>query len=279
MFNDYFVINLAPTGVIPQKSDTPFVPVTKQEIIDEVACAIDLGVQMFHLHARDSSGKQSSDPALYGELIRGVRALKGGEQAVICVTTSGRDDPSYESRCKVLDLKGAEKPDMASLTLSSLNFAQTASINAPDTIRALADHMMASKIKPELEVFDLGMVNFIKVLAKEKRIEPPFYINVLLGNVFGAQPTLPQIAALVSALPDESTICFSGLGRFQLLSNQLGLLLADGVRVGLEDNIWFDNQRTTLASNAMLINRVKESAALLGKVLLPVDKLRSKLNL
>lgn len=274
-----FFINLACTGVIPTRASSGHVPLSHEEILADVAQGLALGVQMVHLHARDGNGVQTADPQPYGRLIEAIRALPGGRELIVGVTTSGRNDASFASRSQVLDLDGNARPDMASLTLSSMNFAQSASVNQPDTIRQLAGHMLARGIKPELEVFDAGMANFAGVLLKEGLLEPPLYVNVLLGNMAGAQADLLQLAAVLAALPTDCIVGIAGLGRFQLAANGLGLLAADGVRVGLEDNLWFDQLRTIPADNASLIQRVIAQATLLERPLISPLALRNSLGI
>lgn len=274
-----FFINLACTGVIPTKAMNPNTPLSHDEIVADVAQALTLGVQMVHVHARDHDGIHTADPRLYGRLVESIRDLPEGRELIVCVTTSGRQDASFVSRSGVLDLDGDARPDMASLTLSSMNFAQSASINQPDTIRRLAEHMRMRGIKPELEVFDAGMANFAGVLLKEGLLEAPLYVNVLLGNMAGAQADLLQLAAILAALPEGCIVGVAGLGRFQLAANSLGLLVADGVRVGLEDNLWFDQQRTIAADNGALIQRVIAQATLLERPLISRAALRHKLGI
>ncbi|MDQ5770897.1 3-keto-5-aminohexanoate cleavage protein [Thiothrix subterranea] len=273
------IINLACTGVIPTKEMTPYIPLTTNEILSDVEQAIKLGVQMVHIHARDEQSKHTSDPEQYGEIISSIRKLPHGKDMIICVTTSGRSDADFAKRTQVIDLEGDRKPDMASLTPGSMNFIGSASINTPVTIRRLAAKMKECGIKPELEVFDLGMANFIHVLAKEKLITPPFYVNILLGNIAGAQVDLIQLGAIFAALPDECIIGVAGLGRTQLISNGLGLLFADAVRVGLEDNIWFDQKRTQLATNTDLLTRIIQQATLFERPLMERTKVRVKLGI
>ena len=273
------VINLASTGVIPTRQMSPHVPLHHDEIVQDVAACMALGVQMVHLHARDANGVQTADPEPYGRLIESIRALPGGGELVLGVTTSGRNDPGVEGRSRVLGLDGTAKPDMASLTLTSLNFAHSASVNAPDTIRRLAQIMQARGIKPELEVFDLGMANFARVLLAEGLVTTPLYVNVLLGNIASAQADLLQLAAILAALPPGCVVCIAGLGRFQLGANTLGLLAADGVRVGLEDNLWLDAARTQPATNVALVQRVLRQAADLERPLMGRAALRARLGL
>lgn len=273
------IINLACTGVIPTKAMNRHVPIQHNEIVDDVAQCLELGVQMVHLHARDEEGVQTGDPEPYGRLVETIRKLPGGREAILCVTTSGRKSPGFEERSRILDLSGDAKPDMASLTLSSLNFVQSASVNAPDTIQKLAERMHERGIRPELEIFDVGMANYAKVLIARGILRPPFYANVLLGNIAGAQPAAIDVAAIQAALPDNCLTSYAGIGRFQLMSNTLALMYADGVRVGLEDNLWMDEGRTVPASNVALIKRILALAETFERPLMSRLALRELLDL
>lgn len=274
-----FIINLAPTGVIPTRTMNPHVPLSHAEIVDDVAQCLELGVQMVHLHARDAEGVQTGDPEPYGRLVEAIRQLPGGREAVLCVTTSGRKAADFESRSRVLDLTGDARPDMASLTLSSLNFVQSASINSPDTVRRLAARMQERGIRPELEVFDLGMANFARVLQKEGLVTAPMYVNVLLGNIASAQADLLSLAAILAALPEGCIVSIAGVGRCQLTANTSGLLYADGVRVGLEDNLWLDSRRTQAATNSALVMRIARLAQELERPLASRVEVRRRLRL
>ena len=151
-----FIFNFTPTGMIPTKDRTPHVPIQPDEIVAEVLRAVALGVNMIHLHARDpATGRPTHRKEIYAEIIRGIRAACPG--LVIGVSTSGRDWAEFEKRAEVLDLEGAAKPDFASLTLSSLNFNNQASLNSPDMIQALARRMQERGIRPELEAFDCSL--------------------------------------------------------------------------------------------------------------------------
>ena len=152
------IINLAPTGMVPTKVMTPHVPLSPQEIVDDVGRCAELGASIIHLHARDEQGRPTTRPEYMAPLVEGVRSVD--PELVVCVTCSGRVATSLDERAAVLDLTGGAKPDMASLTLGSNNFVQQASVNAPDTIRGLASRMHERGIKPELEVFEPGMLTF-----------------------------------------------------------------------------------------------------------------------
>jgi len=248
------IINLVPTGMIPTKEMNPHLPISVQEIIDDVLECAKLGVSIVHLHARETNGIPTYKKDIYAEIIAGIR--KRNPELILCVSTSGRNYPDFGKRSEVLNLDGELKPDMASLTLSSLNFSQTASVNSPDTIMNLAKMMKEKGIKPELEVFDLGMVNYAKYLISKGLIDPPFYFNIILGNIASAQAALLHAGLIISELPPESYVALSGIGNSQTAMNGLGVIAADGIRVGLEDNIWYDQNRKIWATNRALVERV-----------------------
>ena len=262
--NKNFILNFTPTGMIPTKEMTPKVPVQPAEIIEQVLEAADLGANMIHLHARDPrDGTPTYKKNIYADIIAGIRAKN--KDIVICVSTSGRDFPGFEERSECLDLTDELKPDMGSLTLSSLNFNNQASINTPDMIKALAKKMLNKGIRPELEVFDLGMVNYALYLIHKGLIKPPYYFNLILGNIACAQANLLSLGLMIKELPSDSIWSVGGIGDFQLKMNTLGIVDGGGVRVGLEDNIYFDHDRTQLASNGDLIKRIVGIAAVMGR--------------
>lgn len=271
------IINFCPTGMVPTRDMTPHVPLTPTEIIADVRECIDAGANLVHLHARDERGVPHFSREIYARQIAGIR--EHSPDITICVSLSGRNFGEFDQRADPLKLKGDLRPDMGSLTLSSLNFTGQPSINSPDMVRRLAGAMQDRGIKPELEVFDVGMVNFANVLIDKGLLEPPFYFNILLGNIASAQATPAQLAAILSALPQGSIWCLAGIGRQQLTANTLGLLLGDGVRVGLEDNIWYDGARTGLASNRDLLDRVIQLAGLLERQVATPAEVRRRLGI
>lgn len=271
------ILNLAPTGMVPRRADSPHVPLTPQDIVDDVARCAALGVSMVHLHARAADGQPTGDPGVYTDIITALRARL--PELVIITTTSGRLVTEVRQRATTLYLEGDAKPDMASLTLGSMNFATSASVNDPATITELARIMLERGIKPELEVFDLGMVNFAKILIAKGLLKPPYYFNILLGNPGTAQATLLHLAAIVGDLPPQSVWSLAGIGRFQLQANALGVVMGNGVRVGLEDNLWLDGGRTQLATNAQLVERIVAQATALDRTIATPRDVRALLEL
>jgi uncharacterized protein (DUF849 family) len=256
---DVFLVNAALTGMVPTRADAPHAPLTPEEIIGDAVACVDAGASILHVHARDASGRPTHDPGVYAEIVAGIRALR--PEAILCVSTSGRAGASLPERAAVLDLTGAAKPDMASLTLGSFNFRREASVNDPDTILALARKMRERGIRPELEVFDSGMVATLRHLERTGELSRRLYVNLILGGVNTAQGSLPELCHLVSLLPESALWAAGGVGRSQLPMNLAALLMGGHVRLGLEDALWFDRARTVPARNVELLLRVREMAA------------------
>jgi len=271
------IINLAPTGMVPTKAMTPHVPVTPQEIADDVGRCAELGASIIHLHARDEQGRPTTRPEYMAPLVEAVRSVD--PELVVCVTCSGRFATSVDERGAVLDLTGSAKPDMASLTLGSNNFVQQASVNAPETIRGLAARMAERGIKPELEVFEPGMLTFGHYLAEKGLIQERWYVNVLLGNL-GTSPATPgALGAFLALLPPDAVFAVAGIGRFQTAANMLGIAAGGHVRVGIEDNIWWDRDRTSLATNPQLVQRVCQMADIVERPVATPAETRALLGL
>ena len=271
------IINLCPTGMVPTRAHSAHVPLTPAEVVADVVRCVERGANLVHLHARDEQGRPHFSREIYARQIAGVR--ERFPDLTICVSLSGRTFVEFEQRAEALGLTGDLRPDMGSLTLSSLNFAEQASINAPDMVRRLAETMAERGIKPELEVFDLGMLNYAQYLISKGVLQPPFYFNILLGNIATAQSTPAHLAAFLSALPEGSIWCVAGVGRQQLTANVLGLLYGDGVRVGLEDNLWFDDRREKPATNPALVDRITTLAAALQRTVATRAEVRQRLGI
>ena len=263
MLGNKFLLNFTPTGMIPTKEMTSHVPIKPEEIVEQVLDATELGVNMVHLHARElDNGRPTYKKEIYAEIINGIR--KKNKELILCVSTSGRDFPEFDKRSECLDLDGELKPDFASLTLSSLNFNKQASINAPQMIQALLGKMLEKNIKPELEAFDLGMINYAKYLIRKGLLNPPYYYNMILGNIACAQADMLHLGLMVRELPESSIWSVGAIGEYQLKMNIMSILSGGGVRVGLEDNIWYDQERTRLATNRDLVERIMSIARVLG---------------
>lgn len=272
------IINFTPTGMIPTKEMTPHVPISVSEIVEDVHRAVEIGITMVHLHARDDiTGKPTYKAEVYGDIIAGIRSF--APDLILGVSLSGRGIKEFAQRAEPLQLEGNLKPDMGSLTLSSLNFNRVASINEPDMIQKLANEMKMRGVLPELEVFDVGMVNYAKYLIGKGLLQGPHYFNLLFGNAACVQPDMLHVGVVTRDLPENSYCSFAGIGDAQLMMNSLGIAAGVGVRVGLEDTIWYDQARTKLATNSDLLQRIHMLAEANERTVMSPKSLRELLNL
>ena len=241
------IINFTPTGTQPTRENSK-APLTPNEIIEEVHEAFEIGISMVHIHARDEQLQNTWKPEVYEKIMTGIR--KHCPQLTICASLTGRNFPEFERRSAVIELM----PDMGSLTMSSLNFPKGASINEPEMILKLIEKMEMYGVIPEIECFDSGMLNYANYLINRRILKGPHYINVILGNMYNGQCDLSTVANILDKKPHDSVMCLGGIGKFQLKANMLGLMYADGVRVGLEDNLYYIDKK--LATNVELLKRV-----------------------
>lgn len=255
---DKLIINLAPTGMVPTTADNSSVPVDLGTIAADAAACRSAGASMIHLHARDENQAPTWRSDIYREIVIAVR--EKCPDVIVVVSTSGRTHGAFEQRSDVLNLDGKAKPDMASLTLGSLNFPKQASLNEPSMIRRLADTMRDRGIVPELEVFDFGMLDYAKYLIDRGVLREPFYFNLLLGSLGSLSATPFNLASLVMQLPQAATWAAAGIGRFQLAMNSLAVVTGGHVRIGLEDNLFMDAGKTRPASNCELVKRIASVA-------------------
>ena len=241
------IINFTPTGTQTTRENS-YAPLEPNEIVDSVIEANELGITLVHLHARDENLKNTYEVKHYSKIVDGIR--KYCPELVICVSMSGRNFPEVEKRTEVLQLM----PDMASLTLSSLNFQTGASINEPNVIIQLIEQMDKWGVIPELECFDTGMINMTNNLISKNILKPPFYFNIILGNLYNSQSDILSVANIKHQIPKNSITTIGGIASQQLKSNIYGLIDFDGIRIGLEDNLMF--RKGEKATNSELIKRI-----------------------
>jgi 3-oxoadipate:acetyl-CoA acetyltransferase len=244
------IITLAPTGMIPGKNSTPHVPITPEEVAADALDAYKLGASIIHVHARDESGKPTYRKEVFEEIFKEIR--RKCSDIIICATTSGRVDPQVEHRAEVLDLY----PEMASLTLGSLNFPQHPSVNSMTTIKELATKMQEKGITPELEIFEPGFINTAKYLVRKGYLKKPLHFSLLLGSLGSMPASINDLSYLVQSLPSGSVWSATGIGRFQTQINVAAILMGGHVRTGIEDSIYYNYPKKELTTNAKLVKRI-----------------------
>jgi 3-keto-5-aminohexanoate cleavage enzyme len=254
------IITVAITGSVPTKKDSPAVPITVPEQIESTHAAYEAGAALVHVHVRNDDGTTSSDPEKFERFLAGIR--KHCPDMIVQFSTGGRSGTGKE-RGGMLPLR----PDMASLTAGSVNFAKIIYENHPTLISDLASSMLAHDIKPEIEIFDLAMLYNAAKLVADGLLKPPVHVQFVLG-IPGALPADREVLdfeleQLGRRLPG-ATWTAAGIGRHQLTVNEWALELGGHCRTGLEDNLKFDRERLA-ASNAELVQRVADLAGKFGR--------------
>lgn len=268
---DKLIITVAPTGSVPTKQMNPQVPITPAEIIETAVACEALGASIFHVHARDPVDQSAStDYAIFQEIHQGVMEKT---RLIIQISTGGRAGSTYRQRNERLELK----PEMASLTTGSVNFPNSVYANSPDLIEALAADMLRLGIKPEMEIFDVSMINNALLLVKKELARPPLHFDFVLGLKGALPATIEHLTHLKNTIPPDATWTVAGIGAAQLPMAAHAILMGGHVRVGLEDNIFY--RKGELASNERLVRRVVELARILGREVATADEAREMLKL
>jgi len=271
------IINACLTGNVLNRDSAPHVPITTAQIIDDGLQAIEQGASMLHIHARDKDGRPDWRPETYAHIFEGIR--RHNRDVVLVATTSGREHGSFEKRSAVLNLDGAAKPDMASLTLGSLNFPDTASTSAPEMIQRLTECMQQRSILPELEVFDAGMLNYGFYLRRKGLLPLNCYVNLLLGSLGSIPGRILDLCTLVHEIPSSWTWAAAGIGRYQLAINTASIAMGGHVRVGLEDSPYLNFEDMEATTNMALISRIVRLARELGRPLSSCAQTRQRLQI
>lgn len=242
------VITCAVTGAETTRDDNPNLPLTPEEIADAALEANLAGAAILHLHVRDTSGQPTQDRSVFKKTMELIRRKS---DMVIEVTTGGAVGMTLEERLQPVDLE----PEMASLDCGSANFGDDYLVNTLPMIREAASLMKQKKVRPTLECFDLSHIDTAGMLVNEKLIEPPLHYGFVM-NVPGAlRYDADTLGILVNRIPRESYFTVMGIGGKASLSAIYGAIAYNGfIRVGFEDNIYFD-KGVLAKSNAQLVER------------------------
>lgn len=296
------VITAAVTGSIHVPSLSPHLPLTPDEIASDAIKAAEAGAAVVHIHARvPETGRPSADPKLYEEMVKKISAKT---DAAICITTGGSKEMSVPERARSVELL---KPELASLNAGSLNFAihmLATKIKAPrfdweipflentedwifpntfKTLKEFAAFMYAANTKPELEVYDAGMLSNIQFLIGQGVLRTPVHIQFVLGILGGMQATVQNLVFLhdsaVRMIGEKNftwSVCAAGRAQLPLMATAMGL--GGNVRVGLEDNLYVGPGRLA-NSSAEQVERVVTIANALSIPIATPDEARAQLGL
>jgi len=297
---DKFIITAALTGGIHTPTMSPYLPITPREIADEAVRAYEAGASVCHIHARDpDTGVPSSDLNLFKEIITSV---KNRCNIVICITTGGGGGMTVEER--VAPVKHY-KPEMASLNAGSLNFALFPLISRykkwkfewereglaktedgifPNTFKSMREYCKAfaeTGTKPELEIYDAGMVNNVAFMIQAGHIKRPVYIQFVMGVLGGITPSPENLLFLVDYARRQIgdfifSVCVAGRAQFPICTQSL--LIGGNCRVGLEDNLYLEKGRMA-KSNAEQVTKMIRIAKELGLDPATPDETREILGL
>lgn len=269
--NSPLIITAALVGAEVTRADNPNLPITAEEIGQAAAEACEAGASIIHLHVRSPDGLPTQDMEAFRQAIVSIRSRC---DAIIQVSTGGAVGMTAEERLQPLYLR----PEMASLTPGSVNFGHGVFMNPWPLIELFARTMQELGVKPELEIFDAGMIANALQLRKMGLVTDPLHFNLVLG-VPGALPaTARNLVYLADSLPPGATWSVAGIGRAQTAMAMIAMAMGGHVRVGFEDNVYY--HRGELArSNAQFVARVARLAAELGRPVATPTQARQVLGL
>lgn len=265
------IITAAVVGAETTRADNPNLPLTPEEIGEAVAACREAGAAIVHLHVRDAEGRPTQSREVFAAAIGEIRRRT---DIIIQVSTGGAVGMTAEERLQPVELR----PEMATLTVGTVNFGDDVFLNPPVLIEKFAARMKELGVKPEVEVFDVGMVAAAERLVKKGLLTPPLHFDLVMGVPGGIPGTPKNLLHLVELLPPGSTWSVAGIGRAELSLGTMAIVLGGHVRVGLEDNTFY-TKGVLAESNAQLVARIARIAAELGRPAATPDEAREILGM
>ncbi|SCZ78601.1 BKACE family enzyme [Acidaminobacter hydrogenoformans] len=268
------ILTVAPTGAWPTKNETPFVPLQPREIADEVYACWKAGASIAHIHVRDDNDKSSMSLEKFRETVKYIRETDC--DIVINLTTSGQLGLTDEERMQhLIELK----PELASYDCGSMNWQHSSVFeNSPRFLEKLGTVMQDQGIKPEIEIFDAGMMANAKYYLKKGVLKAPLHFQFVLGAAGGMEATVENLVFLKSQLPENCTWGALGIGKGHLPIMYAALALEGHVRVGMEDNILY-SKGVLAKSNVEFIERTKRIVKEMNKEIATPDEARQILSI
>lgn len=268
------IITAAVTGSFPTKEMNPAVPYTPEEIVNSAVDCHKAGAAITHVHVRDpKTGRPAYDIDLFRRVLEGIRNRC---DMVVNLTTSGLrlapDDISL--RLEPISLK----PDICSFDLGSVNFQDRVFINSPKWAETAATYMQKKKVKPEIEVFDVGHIYQAIDLVDRGLIKAPAYFQLCMGVKWGISATPENLLFMKNKLPSTAVWSVLGIQKSQLPMITMGILLGGNIRVGFEDNI-YRKKGVLLSSNAQMVEIAADLAERLGRSIATPEEARRILGI
>ena len=268
------IITAAITGSRMMRDVAPHIPITPEEIAQSAYEAWQAGAAVVHLHVRDpETGLGSQDVELFRRV---VAPLRERTDLILSLTTSGIPGRNLPIGERLAPL--ALKPELASFDAGSINLGGHAFINTPEFLDQAAVMMREAGVKPEIEIFDLGMMITTLRMRREGKLADPLHFQFVLGTPWGAPATPKAFLHLHDYLPTDATWSNIGIGPGSLPMAMMALIMDGHIRVGMEDNIYL--RRGVLAkSNAELVERVVRLCREYGREIASPAEARTILNL
>lgn len=272
------IITAALTGAItPPGYDLPETP---EQIAETAYECWKLGAAVVHLHMRDENGMGVMDPRRFQKTVALIRAHEDCDVIINC-TSSGdhrvSDDSDYGNARRMEHFQQVEEIEMGSFDAGSFNWGVPGGIfcNSQKFLMALGKTYQEHNVKPELEIFDAGMLGVIDAYVKNGALKPPLQIQFCLGVLGGMAATPADLQYLVDRLPEGCTWSAFGIGKGHMPVMYAALANGGNIRVGLEDNVIFgidENGNKIRATNQMLVRRAVEAVRAFGnKVATPAE--------
>jgi 3-keto-5-aminohexanoate cleavage enzyme len=265
------IITVALTGNVPTKEMNPNLPITPEEIAADVRRCRDAGASIFHIHARDSEQKPTLDTRFFQAIVRAIKSF--APDVIIQLSTGGRAGKDWEKRVNPIRLL----PEMGSFTTGSSNLPGMVYENPPQFLEFLAEVYRKTDVRPEIEIFETGMISNALFLQKKGYLQHPLHFDFVLGAP-GAMPGTPKnLLFLSESIPPGSTWSVAGIGKAEILLSAVGILLGGHVRVGLEDNLFLPDGSP--ASNPLLVEKIVRISREIGREIATPDEARRILSL
>ncbi len=265
------IITAALNGAEVTRAQQPALPITPEEIASAAEECCEAGASIVHVHARHADGTPTQDKETYRAIMAAVRRRC---DVIVQVSTGGAVGMSAAERLAPVTLA----PEMATLSMGSVNFGDGLFENRPADMEAFARAMQQQGVKIELEIFDTGMLSTVQRWLKSGLLQGPQHFDFVLGIPGGMAGTHQALMYLQSQVPQQSTWTVAGIGAAQLSLGTLAILLGGHVRVGFEDNVYY-RKGELASSNAQLVARMARISAELGRSVATPNEARAILGM
>lgn len=237
------------------------------------------GAAMVHLHCRDLNGRLTPDLSLLEETVDYIRELC---DIVVEISTGGVSDLTIEERCQPCCPAWVEAN---SLNVGSVNLGTAVYQNPIADVEYCVQKILENKKVPEIEVFELGMINTVRELDDKFRFASPILFALVFGHGGEMPATVPALRHMIDALAenfpgrDDILWGYTQAHRedWEMVKTALDMG-ASTVRIGFEDSdciapgVHVDN-------NAVLIAEVADIVKSKGMLPMTPDEARAMLGI